>query len=275
MTDAEYIQAIATRFWARVDIRADRECWLWRGGVDEGGYGRFHLNGGPAKAHVVSYTLSRGSVPGGSIVRHACDVRNCVNPYHLLHGTSRDNSRDMVERGRTYSGERHHSAKLTMADARRMRELHAAGQSEKEIAQTFSVTPSTVRRVVSGRSWREQPAVPCIKYGDTVTVFAADTAPAGDPARSDFCGFSASFSVEPGRIERPTSALPVRRPAPDSSVKQDTAERRSCVHHMCDPTALVGAAACALDRPRTRRRVGDPSWIWGALPEAAPPEAAP
>jgi hypothetical protein len=45
--------------------------------------------------------LAWGPVPPGKIVRHTCDNPPCVNPLHLMNGTSADNSRDMVLRGRT------------------------------------------------------------------------------------------------------------------------------------------------------------------------------
>jgi hypothetical protein len=41
----------------------------------------------------------------GQVVRHACDNPGCVNPLHLMLGTTADNNRDIAERGR-HAGQR-------------------------------------------------------------------------------------------------------------------------------------------------------------------------
>ncbi|MEI5100333.1 HNH endonuclease signature motif containing protein [Streptomyces sp. PmtG] len=61
------------------------------------------VNGRQERAHRVAYRLTHGEISGGLIVRHRCDNPPCVNPEHLELGTPADNSRDMVERGRTKS----------------------------------------------------------------------------------------------------------------------------------------------------------------------------
>jgi len=49
-----------------------------------------------------------GLTPGdGMQARHTCDNPWCINPEHLIVGTSRENHADMVERGRSNTGERH------------------------------------------------------------------------------------------------------------------------------------------------------------------------
>lgn len=61
------------------------------------------------KAHRVAYMLHHGvrlDVGTGSkgvVVRHKCDVKNCVNPDHLELGTQQDNINDKLERGRSYN----------------------------------------------------------------------------------------------------------------------------------------------------------------------------
>jgi hypothetical protein len=41
-----------------------------------------------------------GPVPSGMLILHKCDVRGCVNPDHLFLGTAKDNTRDMMTKGR-------------------------------------------------------------------------------------------------------------------------------------------------------------------------------
>lgn len=77
-----------------VDIKKD--CWLFTGRIEKSGYGRK----GGVSAHRLSYQTFVGKIPKGKFVLHKCDVRNCINPNHLYLGTSKDNMRDCLERGR-------------------------------------------------------------------------------------------------------------------------------------------------------------------------------
>jgi len=52
------------------------------------------------RAHRFIYETLIGPIPDGKLVRHSCDNRACINPEHLLLGTSYDNSQDMVSRNR-------------------------------------------------------------------------------------------------------------------------------------------------------------------------------
>jgi hypothetical protein len=55
-------------------------------------------------AHVVSYEIHNGRVPAGLRVLHRCDVGMCVNPSHLFIGTAKDNTADMIAKGRFRPG---------------------------------------------------------------------------------------------------------------------------------------------------------------------------
>ena len=60
-------------------------CWLWAGGLANGGYGLCCVNYRNYNAHKASYLLHFGmdSVPDGHDVHHLCGVPLCVNPDHL------------------------------------------------------------------------------------------------------------------------------------------------------------------------------------------------
>ena len=88
-------------------------CWIWLGGADELGYGRYgnrkHRVNVPRRA----YELYVGPIAAGLVVRHTCDMPSCVNPAHLVTGTYKDNSQDMVRRGRSCAGDKHWTKRRT------------------------------------------------------------------------------------------------------------------------------------------------------------------
>lgn len=81
-------------------------CWLWVGSVGKLGYGIVDVNGKHANAHRISWELHRGPIPAGLCVLHQCDVPGCVNPDHLFLGSLRDNTQDMLRKGRNVSPRR-------------------------------------------------------------------------------------------------------------------------------------------------------------------------
>ena len=124
------------RFWSFVDKDCDRtpaeenpelyshvegNCWEWTGFKDRDGYGRFYTNNTLDKgkrsfrAHRISYFLLNNDDPQNKLICHECDNPSCVR--HLYKGTVKQNSEDMVSRGRwaggSPSGEKSGSAKFT------------------------------------------------------------------------------------------------------------------------------------------------------------------
>lgn len=54
-------------------------------------------------AHRLAWVQAYGPIPDGLSVLHTCDTRACVNPEHLFLGTHKDNTLDMVAKGRHWN----------------------------------------------------------------------------------------------------------------------------------------------------------------------------
>lgn len=140
----------AERFWSRVEKTP--ECWTWTRACYRNGYGAFSIGGRNRLAHRVAWFLTYGEWPD-RMVLHSCDNRRCVRPDHLFLGTAKDNTRDMMQKGRGLALGRFPNAKLTEADVVRIKELRGRGQSQGSVARAFGVNAATVREITKGESW--------------------------------------------------------------------------------------------------------------------------
>jgi hypothetical protein len=81
---------IAERFWSKVDVYEENECWIWTGREGPGGYGqlRFELGGRRVVlvSHRFAYALAHPdqAIPATVQVQHCCGEKLCVNPAHLI-----------------------------------------------------------------------------------------------------------------------------------------------------------------------------------------------
>lgn len=176
-------ESTARHFWEKVQ-KSDG-CWLWIGSVHpRTGYGSFRM-GSTSGAHRVSWVLEYGAIPDGLCVLHRCDVKRCVRPDHLFLGTHKDNTRDMLSKGRQASGDRNGSrkhpealprgnangarthperilrgeqrafTKLTAASVVRILHAYADGEgSMVQLAKEHGVNPETIRQIITGRTWQ-------------------------------------------------------------------------------------------------------------------------
>lgn len=154
------------RFWSKVEIKPDNECWIWRGKLDKSGYGEFYFpyrEGKHTRAHQVSWIIHFGLFEDKMSVCHICDNPSCVNPNHLFVGTQADNNADRDRKGRRRSrflyGKDHpqHGTnskfhKLSENDVRKIRELRGK-QTLRETAEMFGVSHGLISNIYQGRKW--------------------------------------------------------------------------------------------------------------------------
>lgn len=138
------------------------QCWLWTGAKNNHGYGVVRARGKPRLAHREAYEAVHGADSAdGLVVRHRCDVPQCVNPAHMELGTQADNNRDKTERGRARfgvtRGEAYSQSKLTEAKVRSIRREYVPGSREYgtyALARRFGVSPSHIGLIIKYAKWR-------------------------------------------------------------------------------------------------------------------------
>jgi hypothetical protein len=140
--------------WKPVTVEPDKDgCWIVVSHRPGGsGYPHVVRDGLYLDLHRYIFELFHGSLLPGEVVRHACDKPMCVNPFCLQRGAPLDNSADMVRRGRSARGSRHHKARLTDIAVQAIRSADPAF-SNSALGDWFGVSKEMVGKVRRGESW--------------------------------------------------------------------------------------------------------------------------
>lgn len=147
------------RFWSKVDVKGEDECWEWMAYRNSDGYGQLAYEDTTVQAHRVSWELQFDTIPDELCVCHHCDNPACCNPFHLFLGTHKDNAIDKVAKGRykghDQSGELNPMAKLTRNDIAQIREQYATHEiTYSKLAEMYCISKWTVRDIVTRRTWK-------------------------------------------------------------------------------------------------------------------------
>lgn len=165
--DPARARRIEARFRAKYVQLGPDECWLWtaatcgrpgseRGIIDLGGH---DLQIAPR----VAWALDTDEDPGALWVLHSCDNGLCVNPAHLFLGTPKQNTEDMLEKGRHRTNPLRRDgtpkrSKVSEATVRAIRLEYKprsgeTGSSLEEVAKRHKISERQVWMIATRRSW--------------------------------------------------------------------------------------------------------------------------
>jgi len=130
-------------------------CWLWTGALLNG-YPAAKIKGKMVRVHRLALEIASGRLmEDGEVACHRCDTPVCTNPDHLFAGTPRDNSRDSLEKGRNYIGEKNPRSTLSADDVCAIRDQSDADVGD--LAALYSVTESTIHMIRRRATWKHLP----------------------------------------------------------------------------------------------------------------------
>ena len=131
-------------------------CWICDSHkTDRDGYPQCHRYGHSYTVHRWIYMQEHDidHLPFEVKIRHTCDVPSCINPNHLLSGSQRDNSIDMVNRGRCnhVKGTAHHNNRLTNEDVLNIKTN--VDSTLVILSKKYNVSTTTISRIKNNEMW--------------------------------------------------------------------------------------------------------------------------
>lgn len=149
-------ESTLSRFLARCVPSKTSDCIDWSGRLNYRGYGLLGAvfagkQGRVTYAHRIAWVLEHKEIPEGAMVLHRCDNPRCVNVDHLFLGSAKDNTADMVTKGRHPWRQGTRWQKLNAIDGERICDLRAAGCTQQQIADWFGVSRPLISMVLAGK----------------------------------------------------------------------------------------------------------------------------
>jgi hypothetical protein len=163
----------AWEYLHRVVAQNDNDdCWIWPFYLTPGKwrYGGVYAPRAEdplhrsLRVHKVAFKLRFGQWPEPCGL-HRCDNPSCFNPNHVFAGSLKDNTQDMLKKGRNRyvlpfggkgrPGELHPFAKLTDEDVREILRTYVPRKnSQYKLAKKFGVQQTNISAIVSRKAWK-------------------------------------------------------------------------------------------------------------------------
>lgn len=145
-----------THFKTKLEKHGD--CLYFMGSRNPKGYGQF-VSPYETVAHRFAWFAEYGEIPKGLMVLHDCDSPPCCEIRHLRLGTAKENTQDMVSRGRAIGprnplkGEKNHRAKIKEEDAQKIVKLISEGYTTPQISQKLNISNHIINDIRSRKTW--------------------------------------------------------------------------------------------------------------------------
>lgn len=148
---------IEERISEKFTINNESGCWEWTSNLcARGRYGAIIFKSKTKTASRFIYEMFVEEIPKGLLVCHCCDNTKCINPDHLYLGTTKQNMRDITERGRwpMRKGSSSCLSKLTEKDVLEIRRKYIPWRyGFNQLGKEYGVDGSNISMIVNRKTW--------------------------------------------------------------------------------------------------------------------------
>lgn len=125
----------------------DNGCFICTSHARNNGYPLSWFDGKKVRLNRFIYEQMHGPISKGLVIRHKCDVRECINPEHLETGTQKENIWDAISRNRL------NNSKLTVEQVIEIKTGLREGATKKGLARKYGVSDMAIRKIAKNEMW--------------------------------------------------------------------------------------------------------------------------